>query len=167
MLAEIDIYKSIKQTLETEFPEIKVQINDIKNPQPPCFYIKFVNSKFVQSAKEFETATISFDVNYFSKEQTLQDLLSVQNKLRRLFQSPLKVTKEESPNIYFVEINETVTSINEEKYILICTIEIELVQRLEKDLHDRYLFPDGYNGIPNDSSEAMEELILNLKKQGE
>lgn len=165
MLLETDIYRAIRNTLEAEFPKIKVQIKDIKNPKPPCFYIKFINSKSEQSAQEFETVTISFDIIYFSKEETLLDLLTIQGKLKQLFQSPLKVSKEKSMKIHFIEIDDVSISINEDDYILNCTLDIELIQRLEKDYHDRYLFPQDYNGIPQDSGEVMEEMHLNINNK--
>lgn len=161
MLNLADYYRCIKKMLETSFSNINVQIKDIKNPAPPCFYIKPINTNSIQSAKEFETSNISFDIIYFSCEETLLDLFNVQKELQKVFQAPLKVSKENEEEITFIEISNIDFSFNEEDYILNCTIDIEDIHRLDLTQIKRYEAPDNYKGIPLPSEENIEELQIN------
>lgn len=161
MITVIDLYRNIKSTLEKTFPNIPVQIKDIKNPRMPCFYIKVIGETSTLTAVEFENDTISFDVIYFAKDDELLEILSIQKQLKTLFTKPLQVTKFNEVDIIFVEINNISFNVNEDDYVLNCTIDIELIQEIETDLHDRYELPDGYKGIPQDSKEIMEELEIN------
>lgn len=161
MITVIDLYRNIKSTLEKTFPTIPVQIKDIKNPRMPCFYIKVISQSSTLTAQEFETDSISFDVIYFAKDDELLELLEIQKQLKTLFTKPLQVTKFNEEKITFVEIDNIAFNLNEDDYVLNCTLDIELIQGVETDLHDRYEFPDGYMGIPQDSKEIMEELEIN------
>ena len=161
MITVIDLYRNIKSTLEKTFPTIPVQIKDIKNPRMPCFYIKVISESSTLTAVEFESDSISFDVIYFAKDDELLELLEIKKQLKTLFTKPLQVTKFNQEDITFVEIDNIAFSLNEDDYVLNCTLDIELIQQVETDLHDRYELPDGYKGIPQDSKEIMEELEIN------
>ena len=76
MIDSMDIYRAIKKTLENNF-NIKVQIKDIKNPCPPCFYIKPITDSSRQTANDYETTDYSYSIIYFSEDETLEDLLTV------------------------------------------------------------------------------------------
>lgn len=161
MITVIDLYRNIKSTLERTFPTIPVQIKDIKNPRMPCFYIKVISESSTLTAVEFESDSISFDVIYFAKDDELLELLEIQNQLKTLFTKPLQVTKFNQEDIIFIEIDNIAFNLNEDDYVLNCTLDIELIQQVEIDQHDRYELPDGYKGIPQDSKEIMEELKIN------
>lgn len=163
MLTSIDFYRAIRKTLEAKFSDIPVQIKDIKNPKPPCFYIKFVNSVSDQTAMEFESTSMSFDVIYFSESDNLLDLLTIQSGLEKLFQNPLIVTEFDNENINFVEINSVSTTLNEDDYIVNCTIDLEITQGMEQSQSERYELPEGYKGVPQGSKELMEEIELKNK----
>lgn len=165
MFTIIDFYRCIRQTLETEFVDIPVQVKDLKNPHPPCFYIKLIINNAVQTAQEFETITMSFDIIYFSNDETLLDLLKIQDKLQKLFQYPLKIMPLNSTKITFVEITGANSTIDEDEYVIHFNIDIEYTRTLESNLADRYQYPDNYNGVPSDSDEMME--LLDLKNKGE
>ena len=86
-----DIYRSLRLLLEKKFQDIKVQIKDVKNPHPPCFYIKYISGTNTQTATEFDNNTCSFDIIYFSEQEKLQDLLSIERELKKIFKYPLKI----------------------------------------------------------------------------
>lgn len=163
MITVIDLYRNIKSTLERTFPTIPVQIKDKKNPRMPCFYIKLISETSTLTAVEFESNSISFDVIYFAENEELLELLEIQKKLKTLFTKPLQVTKYNEEDITFVEIDNINFSLNEDDYVLNCTLDIEITQEIETNLHDRYELPDGHKGIPQDSDEVMEEFELNTK----
>ncbi len=166
MITVIDLYRNIKSTLEKTFPDIPVQIKDIKTPIPPCFYIKVIGETSTLTAVEFENDTISFDVIYFAKDDELLEVLEIQKQLKTLFTKPLRITKFNQEDITFVEIDNIAFNLNEDDYVLNCTLDIELIQEIKTDLHDRYELPDDYKGIPQDSKELMEELEINTNIGG-
>ena len=148
MIETSDIYRSIRLLLEKAFPDIKVQIKDIKNPAPPCFYIKYVNDVNTQTASEYINDSIIFDVIYFSEKETLQDLLSIEKQLKKLFSKPLKIEIESS--VQYQEIESISINLNENDYILNCTLNIQLDQKMDEE--------NRYDEYEND--ETMEELEI-------
>ncbi len=149
-----DIYRAIRRTLERYFPEIKVQIKDIKNPAPPCFYIKFIGNTTIQTALEFENNTCSFDIIYFSNIETLQDLLSVEKTLKSIFKKPLKVELLNGITQY-QEIDSISINTNENDYILNCTISLSIDQLCNDDENE-----NRYDEYEND--EMLEELDITI-----
>ena len=103
MIETSDIYRTLRQTLEKNFENIKVQIKDVKNPKPPCFYVKFINGVTRQSADEYMSDSIIFDVIYFSLDLTLKDLLSKEKLLKKIFKKPLKI-KLDDETVQYQEI---------------------------------------------------------------
>ena len=157
-----DIYRSIKFTLEKTFTGIKVQTKDRKNPNPPCFYIKYIDNTNTQTATEYENDSYAFAIEYFSKIEKLQDLLFVEKILKGIFKKPLKIIlSDEGKNniIQWVEIDSCAINLNEDDYILNCTINISLDQLIIKsslgstDFEDRYEI-DGYEN--NENMEILE-----------
>ena len=163
MLYLTDFYRAIKKVLESNFKNIPVQIKDKKNPRPPCFYIQVLTPSSTQSAAEYKEQIFTFVITYFSKDETLIDLLEIQSKLEEFFENPLSVGKFEQEDLFFVEVNELDFALNEDDYILECTLSYNIIQRLAKDQHDRYEYPDNYKGIPQDSKEYIKELKQNYK----
>ncbi len=163
MLYLTDFYRAIKKVLESNFKNIPVQIKDKKNPRPPCFYIQVLTPSSTQSAAEYKEQIFTFVITYFSKDETLIDLLEIQSKLEEFFENPLLVGKFEQEDLFFVEVNELDFALNEDDYILECTLTYNIIQHLEKDQHDRYEYPDNYKGIPQDSKEYIKELKQNYK----
>lgn len=148
MIETSDIYRTLRQTLEKNFENIKVQIKDVKNPKPPCFYVKFINGVTRQSADEYMSDSIIFDVIYFSLDLTLKDLLSKEKLLKKIFSKPLKI--QIGDIVQYQEIESVSINLNEEDYILNCTLEISLNQKADED--NRY---EEY-----DNEEIMEELEI-------
>lgn len=156
-----DIYRSIRLLLEQKFPNITIQKKDIKNPVPPCFYIKFISGTTIQSAIEFETNNCSFDVIYFSNDETLQDLLTIEKELKAIFKKPLKIELLDEETICYQEIDSISTNLNEDDYILNCTLSFSIEQfnadaeQNSTDFENRY---DEY-----DNEETLEELDIELE----
>lgn len=165
MITVIDLYRNIKTCLENAFPNITVQTKDIKNPIVPCFYIKVISETSTLSAVEYETNRISFDVIYFAQNDELLELLEVEKQLKTLFTKPLQVKKLDKEDITFVEIDNINFNLNEEDYVLNCTIDIGLLQEIETNLHDRYELPEGYKGTTQDSKETMEALEIKTTQE--
>lgn len=166
MIETEDIYRSIKLLLEENFTEIPVQIKDIKFPAPPCFYIKFISSSVSQSALEYEKETLSFDVIYFSKDETLLDLLEKKSALKKLFSKPLKIDLSDTTKLQDVtqwqEIDDITTSLNEEDYVLTCTLNINLNQyqgsQEQSENTSDTDFIDRYDEFKNE--ETIEEIEI-------
>lgn len=125
MIEIADIYKSIKTRLEDN-SEIPIQIKDIKTPVPPCYYIKYINGKNTTTATDYVENNISFDVIYFSAEETLADLMEQEQLLKQIFSKPLKIEYQES--VIYQEIDNITTSFNEDDYILNCKLEFNINQ---------------------------------------
>ncbi len=160
MLYITDFYRAIKTALKNTFKNIPVQIKDKKNPRPPCFYIQVLNPSSTQCAAEFKEQTFTFVITYFSGPEKLLDLLEIQSKLEELFEKPLKVCEFKKEDINFIEINDIDFSLNENDYILECTLTYSVIQRFIINQHDRYEFPEDHKGIPQDSRENIEEISI-------
>lgn len=126
MIEKNDIYKSIKKTLETN-SDVVVQNKDIKTPVPPCYYIKFINSQNKTTATDYIEDNVTFDIVYFSAEETLADLMEKEKLLKTLFSKPLKIECDNESVIY-QEIDSIITSFNEEDYILNYKLEFNINQ---------------------------------------
>ena len=162
MIETDDIYRAINNRLESVFPEIQVMAKDIKTPEPPCFYIKFVTGVTSQSAIEYENENLAFNVLYYSQTKTLSDLVAVSNKLKKIFKKPLKIEMADTGITQWQEINDINESYNEEDYVLTCTLDINLIQCQE--YYDKTSvfrdtnFVDRYDEFDND--ELIEEIEI-------
>lgn len=151
MIDTMDIYRALKETLTENFEDIPVQTKDIKNPAPPCFYIRLAADNTAQTADFFETSTYSFAVIYFSQEETILDLLTIKEQLKTLFQKPLAVSAyDDEEEINYVEINNVSADINEDDYILTCMLEIEHTQTLAAERFE------------SENEEYIESVNLNI-----
>lgn len=150
MIEITDIYRSIRELLESNFMDIPVQLKDFKVPKPPCFYIKYISGTGKQTAEEYKEDNISIDIIYFAKNEKLLDLLKIQKELNVLFHKPLKIKLSDKSDsiIQYQEIEDITMNLNEEDYVLNCTITLNIEQRL--DLKNRY---DEY-----DNEDLMDEL---------
>lgn len=84
MITTIDIYRSLRNLLNGEFTEL-VEVKDIKNPTPPCFYIKPVTDNFSQTATNYGTTNYLFSIVFFSGEETLLELLNFKENLKKYY----------------------------------------------------------------------------------
>lgn len=157
MIDSMDIYRGIRETLETNFPDITIQSKDIKTPTPPCFYIKSIADNNEKTAIDFVTTRFLFSVIYFSEQETQEDLLTVKEQFKRLFLKPLKVTAYNNPSdVNYIEINRCNITLNEDDYFFNGTIELEITQRLE----------DQDENSDNEDNEVMENMVFRLTKGG-
>ena len=145
MLTPIDFYRGIKSKLETYFPNILVQTKDIKTPLAPCFYIQFVSLNSNQIAVGYKTDLINFNVIYFAKNESLLELLEMQNKLEILFEEPLELIKQDDKKVYYQEIQSQNCNLNEDDYILTLSLDFEVEQGISR---------------PQDDFEIMETLDI-------
>ncbi len=167
MIETADIYRSIRAVLEKEFPDILIQTKDIKTPVPPCFYVRFVTGVEQQTATEFVSEDCSFEVVYFAQYEALSELIEMKRRLRKVFNKPLKIELSETDattgevlasGVQYQEIDSVTFSLNEEDYVLNCTLSLVLNQGLNAganggtDVLNRY---DEY-----DNEEYMEEIEL-------
>jgi hypothetical protein len=168
MIDTINIYKSIRERLEAYFPDVNCQIKDVKNviAGQPCFYIKFVAEKTNLNNLAYERNVSSFDVIYFSGEKTSLDLLSKKRILKTLFKKPLNVEE------VWVEIESIDFNLNEDDYILNCTLDFDFVQQIENVTDDttgndvvNYTNTRYEGDYYND--EMMDELTINGDEQKE
>lgn len=151
MIDSMDIHRSIVELLKENFKKIKVQTKDIKNPRPPCFYVKDIADSGRQTATEYETTSYSYAVIYFSKQENLEDLLTVKEYLKRILRKPLKVVAYEDPeDINYIEINDVVVTLDENDYFFNCVFSIEHIQKL------------GVQRFESSNNELMEEMELNI-----
>lgn len=162
MIETDDIYRAINSRLELTFPDIPVMAKDMKTPEPPCFYIKFVTGSTSQSAVEYESEHLAFNVLYFSQSKTLSDLVAVSKKLKQIFKKPLKIEMADTGITQWQEINDINESFNEEDYVLTCTLDINLIQCQQyydttSNFRDTN-FIDRYDECDND--ELIEEIEI-------
>ena len=131
MIDSMDIYRALKDTLTAQFNNIEVQTKDIKNPRPPCFYIKPVADNNSQTAADFETTDYIFSIVYISGTETLEDLLTVKEGIKRSFLNPLAVTSfDDNEDIYYVEINNLDINLNEDEYFFTASLSMQVTQPL-------------------------------------
>lgn len=152
MVDSIDIYRSIREVLEKNFKKIKVQSKDFKNPRPPCFYIKSVGDISSQSATEYESNSLSYSVIYFSKTQTLEDLITIKESLKKIFKKPLRVAGyDDREDINYIEVNSVNATMDENGYMLNCVLDIEHIQKMTVERYE------------SANNELMEEMEISTK----
>jgi len=127
MFSTIELYKAIRERLESAFPKILIQQKDIKNITRPSFYIQYVGKSFDKQAQEYFEDRISFNIVYFATNESLLELLEIEEAFTNAFDAPLRVADGE--NIVEVEKDSIQSNLNEEDYYLNLTIDFILTQR--------------------------------------
>lgn len=151
MIDSRDIYRVIKETLEANIKDIKVQTKDIKNPRPPCLYIKPITDTNNQTASEYETVNYSYAVIYFSEVATLEDLLDVKERLKKIFKKPLKVVAyDDEEDVNYLDVSNLSFTLDEDDYFLNAVLNIEHIQ------------PLGVARFESENTEIMEEMELTV-----
>lgn len=134
MIETADIYRAINELLEVEFPEIPVQDKDKKTPFPPCFYTQYVAGTTTQTAIEYETTSCSFNIVYFSAEQTIEDLINIEKKLKTIFKKPLKINFTDDRRPQYQEIENITTTPDEDNYTLNCSLNFSIDQLISDEI---------------------------------
>lgn len=154
MIDSMDIYRALKDTLTAQFNNIEVQTKDIKNPRPPCFYIKPVADNNSQTAADFETTDYIFSIVYISGTETLEDLLTVKEGIKRSFLNPLAVTSfDDNEDIHYVEINNLDITLNEDEYFFTASLSMQVTQPLSVKRFD------------SNTQYQMEEMELEIDSE--
>lgn len=154
MIDSMDIYRALKDTLTAQFNNIEVQTKDIKNPRPPCFYIKPVADSNSQTAADFETTDYIFSIVYISGTETLEDLLTVKEGIKRSFLNPLAVTSfDDNEDIHYVEINNLDITLNEDEYFFTASLSMQVTQPLSVKRFD------------SNTQYQMEEMELEIDSE--
>lgn len=154
MIDSMDIYRALKDTLTAQFNNIEVQTKDIKNPRPPCFYIKPVADNNSQTAADFETTDYIFSIVYISGTETLEDLLTVKEGIKRSFLNPLAVTSfDDNEDIHYVEINNLDITLNEDEYFFTASLSMQVTQPLNVKRFD------------SNTQYQMEEMELEIDSE--
>lgn len=183
MITTQNIYKAIKQRLSDDFPDITNTVKDIKNPPKPCLYVEYVESHDREVANNTIETTCSFDIVYYSADNTLLDLTEIEKRLRFSLRKPLKVFTVFYESLLvsdaqgikiknfeqlklnrfafgkelfrFLDIKDVETSIDEYEYILECSIGFEFLHDVNiGNPYDEY-----------DNFELMNDLYIENKKE--
>lgn len=127
MFSTIELYSAIRGRLETAFPNILVQQKDIKNITRPSFYIQYVGKNFEKIAQDYSEDRISFNIIYFAQNESLLELLEVEETFTNAFNTPLTVA--DDTNIVEVEKDSIQSNLNEDDYYINLTIDFALTQK--------------------------------------
>ena len=127
MFSTIELYRAIRERLTESFPNVLIQQKDIKNITRPSFYIQYVGKNIDKQAQEYFEDRISFNIIYFAQNESLLELLEVEETFTMAFNTPLTVA--DDTNIVEVEKESIQSNLNEEDYYLNLTIDFVLMQR--------------------------------------
>lgn len=131
MISTIEIYKAIREQLESLFPNTIIQQKDIKNIIRPSFYIQYIGKNFTKQAQTIFEDRISFNIIYFAKKEELLELLEVEETITRAFNAPLIVPDDKY--IVKVEKDSIQSNLNEEDYYINLTIDFVLSQTMTEE----------------------------------
>ena len=151
MITTSDIYRAIRARLESAFANENIEIKDFKNPIPPCFYVQYVTCKENDVTADTKNSITTFNVVYFSQEQTLSDLIEKEKRLNQIFKKPLYITSEDNVFQKWLEIQSKSSTPNETDYILTYTLDFDFLQDSEID--------NPYDEYENDM--LMNDLTVN------
>lgn len=131
MISTIEIYKAIRDELETLFPNILVQQKDIKNITRPSFYIQYVGKNLEQQAQEYFEDRISYNIIYFAQNEELLELLEIEETILKAFKDPLIIN--DDTKVIEVQKDALTSNLNEEDYYINFTIDFVLNQHMAND----------------------------------
>lgn len=131
MISTIEIYKAIREQLESLFPNIIIQQKDIKNIIRPSFYIQYIGKNFTKQAQTIFEDRISFNIIYFAEKEELLELLEVEETITRAFNTPLIVPDDKY--IVKVEKDSIQSNLNEEDYYINLTVDFVLSQTMTEE----------------------------------
>lgn len=131
MISTIELYRAIRERLESTFPNVLVQQKDIKNIQRPSFYIQYVGKNLDKQALEYWEDRISFNIVYFSEREELLELLEVEETFIKAFKDAFLI--KDDTNIIEVKKDALNANLNEEDYFINLTIDFVLMQRMSDD----------------------------------
>jgi hypothetical protein len=127
MFSTIELYRAIRERLTESFPNVLIQQKDIKNITRPAFYIQYVGKNIDKQAQEYFEDRILFNIIYYAQNESLLELLEVEETFTMAFNTPLTVA--DDTNVVEVEKESIQSNLNEEDYYLNLTIDFVLMQR--------------------------------------
>ena len=136
MISVIEVYAALREKLEALFPNITVQQKDIKNITRPSFYIQYIGKSFYRNASEFFEDNFSFNIVYFAQNESLLELLEVEETLTQNLSEPLLII--DNNKTVFAEIDNLKITPEENDYYLTAVIDFKLTQHLTENIDDMY-----------------------------
>ena len=81
------VVSAISNTLEKTFPEVEIYVNKIKQGfEEPCFFIDLLNPSEKQIIGNRYLRSYLFDVVYFPKKKSSEEIFEVLDKLYSVFE---------------------------------------------------------------------------------
>ncbi len=151
-----DISRDLTQELRKHFPAYYKNADITEGFERPCMTMEVATIRTGESNDYFRHDYVPITIYYFSENRTsgYADLLAVQEKLRRLLESPLFLA-----GTYLYPPEPVEFSIVKEDGSLIASVEYEIYQERPESIDDTVpMHPDE---PMND--EYMEELIINTE----
>ena len=161
MFSTIELYRAIRERLESAFPKILVQQKDIKNITRPSFYIQYVGKNFEKIALDYSEDRISFNIVYFAQKESILELLEVEETCINAFNTPLTVA--DNTNIVEVEKDSIQSNLNEEDYYINLTIDFVLTQKtihVETGEDMEYIGIEIKNENNQELTEYMDDIVI-------
>ena len=161
MFSTIELYKAIRERLESAFPTILVQQKDIKNITRPSFYIQYVGKNIDKIAQDYSEDRISFNIIYFAQNESILELLEVEETFTMAFNTPLTVA--DDTNIVEVEKESIQSNLNEDDYYINLTIDFALTQKtiyVETGDNMDYIGLEIDNEANQELTEYMDEVEI-------
>lgn len=131
MISTIELYRAIREQLESLFPNTIIQQKDIKNIIRPSFYIQYIGKNFTKQAQTIFEDRIAFNIIYFAEKEESLELLEVEETITRAFNAPLIVPDDKY--IVKVEKDSIQSNLNEEDYYINLTVDFVLSQTMTEE----------------------------------
>lgn len=92
MITLVDIKKSINQVLKTNFPDIKLYADEIKEGfERPSFFVQILSTTFDYDTTNYASNKLMIIVNYFSANGTQLENLKMHDAIKEAFGRSLNV----------------------------------------------------------------------------
>lgn len=94
MITLVDIKKSINQVLKTNFPDIKLYADEVKEGfTRPSFFTSIIPIIFNYDTTNYSSNKLMVVINYFSENETELENLKMIDGLKKAFGMTLKVSQ--------------------------------------------------------------------------
>lgn len=142
MITLVDIKKSINQVLKTNFPDIKLYADEVKEGfTRPSFFTSIIPIIFNYDTTNYSSNRLMVVINYFSENETELENLRMADALKKAYGMTLKV---------------------KDRYITLREIKTDITDGVLQFKFDLNFF-DGVE-ITKEEYEIMKQLNINLKE---
>lgn len=142
MITLVDIKKSINQVLKTNFPDIKLYADEVKEGfTRPSFFTSIIPIIFNYDTTNYSSNRLMVVINYFSENETELENLRMADALKKAYGMTLKV---------------------KDRYITLREIKTDITDGVLQFKFDLNFF-DGVE-ITKEEYEIMKQLNMNLKE---